>query len=337
MTEKIYRKVVVQQTGRDPHTALKIVEVAMGEPGPGELLVRNHYAGMNYTDLALMMGLTDAGQHPPFDFGAEAAGEVIAIGSGVTDFQPGDTVLTALPGNGYREYSRISQQFAMKIPGLKPEYVGLFISGAAAKIASETIAGIGSGQTVLVTVGCGSVGHYLVQLAKRAGNHVISTCHNETEAALLRELGVDRIIDRSQEDVAQVLRDEYYDGLQLVFEAFGGSILDAALEQAAPLAKVVLLETLQEHFRSAPPIHQINFYETVIRKSVKILGFTMGDYAASFVLEAGKMIDLYERGEIRSVIDGKSFSGIDSVPDALVHLMSGEGYGKTLVKLVEEA
>jgi len=337
VTEKTYRKVVVQQTGRDPHTALKIVEVPLGEPGSGELLVRNHYAGVNYTDLALMMGLTDAGQHAPFDFGAEAAGEVISVGRGVTGFQPGDAVLTALPGNGYREYSRISQHFAMKIPAMKPEYVGLFVSGAAAKIASETLAEIGSGQTVLVTVGCGSVGHYLVQLVKRAGNFVISTCRNETEAAVLRELGVDRVIDRSQEDVVQVLQTEYEDSLELVFEAFGGSILDAALKQAAPRSKYILLETLHEHFRSAEAIHQIDFYDVIIRKSVQILGFTMSDYAQSFVLEAGKMIDLYERGEIRSVVDDKLFTGIEAVPDALAHLMSGEGYGKTLVKLVDEA
>ncbi|MCA9913452.1 MAG: zinc-binding dehydrogenase [Anaerolineae bacterium] len=337
MTEQTYRKVVVQETARDPHSALKIVEVAMGEPGPGELLVRNYYAGVNYTDLALMMGLTDAGQHLPFDFGAEAIGEVVAIGSGITNFQRGDIVLTGLPGNGYREYSRISQGFAMKVPAMKPEYVGLFISGSAAKIASESLAEIGSGQTVLVTVGCGSVGHYLVQLARLAGNHVISTCHNETEATLLQELGVDRIIDRSQEDVTKVLQEEYENGLQVVFEAFGGSILDAALKQAAPLAKIVLLETLHEHFRSASAVHQVNFYEMVIRKSVKILGFTMSDYAQNFILEAGKMIDLYERGEIRSIIDDRLFSGLESVPDALAHLMSGEGYGKTLVQLVDEA
>ncbi len=333
MTPETYRKVVVQQTGRDPHEALKVVEVPLGRPGPGELLVRNHYAGVNYTDLAAMMGLTDDSQHTPFDFGAEAAGEVLAVGSGVTDFKPGDMVLTALQGNGYREYSRIAQQFALKVPAMKPEYVGLYISGSAAKIAVDTVAQIGSGQTVLVTVGIGAMGHYIVQLAKRAGNTVVTTCGNPDEAAILHELGADRVIVRSQEDAAAVIAAEYEDALNVVFEGFGGEILDAALQQAAPRATFVLLETLLEHFRGGDNLHQVDFYQTIIRKSARVLGFTMSDYAQHFVLEAAKMLDFYERGEIRTVLDRASFRGVDSVPDALTHLMSGKGYGKTLVHL----
>lgn len=335
MSQQTYRKVVVQQTGSDPHSALKVVDVPLGEPGAGELLVRNHYAGVNYTDLAAMMGITDDSQRTPFDFGVEAAGEVVAVGSGVTDFLPGDMVLTALRGNGYREYSRIAQQFALKIPAMKPEYVGLYISGSAAKIAVETIAEIGSGQTVLVTAGMASMGHYIVQLVKRAGNTVIATCGSPEEAAILQGLGADRVIDRSQEDLGQVLQSEYEDALDVVFEAFGGKILDDALQQAAPRSKYLLLETLDEHFRGGETMHQIDFYQTVIRKSVTLLGFTLQDYVQNFVLEASKMIDLYERGEIRTVLDAKQFNGIDSVADALAHLKSGKGYGKTLVSLVD--
>jgi len=335
MSRQTYRKVIVQQTGRDPHAALKVTEVPLGEPGAGELLVRNHYAGVNYTDLAAMMGITDDSQRVPFDFGVEAAGEVVAVGNGVTDFQPGDMVLTALRGNGYREYSRIAKQFALKIPAMKPEYVGLYISGSAAKIAVDVMAEIGSGQTALVTAGMASMGHYIVQLVKRAGNIVVATCGSAEEAAFLQELGADRVIDRSQEDFAQVLQTEYPDAFDVVFEAFGGKILDVALQQLAPRAKFLLLETLNEHFRSSDTVHQIDFYQTVIRKSATLMGFTMSDYAQTFVLEASKMIDLYERGEIRTVLDGANFQGIEAVPDALAHLMSGKGYGKTLVSLVK--
>src|SRR5690606_14559436 len=141
MYPETYKKVVVTQIGEDPHTCLSIQETKLSEPKAHDILVKNHYAGVNPTDIGRMMGLNPHGKLP-LDFGVEALGEVIAVGDRVEEFKVGDVVATALPGNGYREYTTIDRNFALKVPALDPKYVGLFISGVIAKIALDFVVDI---------------------------------------------------------------------------------------------------------------------------------------------------------------------------------------------------
>lgn len=75
-----------------------------------------------------------------------------------------------------------------------------------------------SSDTVLVTAAAGGTGHFAVQLAKRMGCHVVATCGGAAKVAALAELGADRIIDHTQEDVHAVLKKEYPKGVDLVYE-----------------------------------------------------------------------------------------------------------------------
>lgn len=335
MLPTTYKKVIVQQSGRDPHQALRIVETAMTPPSANEVLVRHHYAGINYPDIAMMMGRHSMGAKPPFDFGVEALSEVVAVGARVSGLAVGDIVLTGLPGNGYREYARIAANLALKVPALKADYLGLYNSGTAAKVLVDYVLEIQSGETIFVTGALASIGHYVVQLAKRAGNRVIGTCSNADEAAILRDLGIDYAINRSEESIPEVLAAEFSGKLDIVVEALGGSTFDAILPHVAPRARIVVMETLWEHFRNEHNIHHINLYDDLIKRSVRLIGFNFADYAQGFTIEATKLIDQFERGEIKTVIDPTVFRGLESIPTALDHLMTGAGRGKLLVKLVD--
>jgi NADPH-dependent curcumin reductase CurA len=282
-----------------------------------------------------MMGINPAARNVPFDFGIEALGEVVGVGSDVQDFVVGDIVLTAIPGNGYREYARISNRLALKVPAMKPEYLGLYISGAAAKVLVDHILNIQKGDIVMVTSALGSVGHYVVQLVKRLGHTVIGTCYNADEAHLLRDLNIDYAIVRSEENVAEVLASEFAGKLNVVVDALGGTVLEAVLEQTAPRARVVLIESLWQHLRRNMDSVHIDFYHLLIQRSVSLIGFNFGDYAQGFQFEALKLIDMHERGEITTVIDSREFIGINNVSNALTYLFTGMGRGKIIVKLVE--
>lgn len=332
MYPETYKKVVITQIGEDPHTCLSIQETKLSEPKAHDILVKNHYAGVNSTDIGRMMGLNPHGKLP-LDFGVEALGEVIAVGNRVEEFKVGDVVATALPGNGYREYTTIDRNFALKVPALDPKYVGLFISGAIAKIALDFVVDIQPNETVMVTSALGASGHFAVQLAKAQGCHVIGTCASAEEAAVLKQFNLDRIIIRDEEDTEQVLADEYHDMLNIVFDTMGGKLLDACIEHSAPRAKIIIAEALREHINHESVLHKIDFYHKVIRRSLSIIGFNLRDYANAIPSESLKLLDQMERGNLRSLVDPKNFSGIDSVPSAIAHLMGDHAQGKIVVKL----
>ena len=333
MLPESYKKLIVSKIGSNPHECLKIVEVPLKKLHAHEILVKNHFAGINAIDVGRMMGLDGWTQAPPFDFGIEALGEVVAVGDKVEEFKPGHQVVTALPGNGYSEYSIIDRNFTGKVPALNPKYVGVYISGAIAKIALEIVADMQANETVMVTSGLGASGHFAVQLAKIQGCHVVATCANDEEAELLQNLGTDRVINRSREDVYQVLQDEYHDMLNVVFDDRGGKILDACIEHTAPRARVVLIEALREHLYGESPQHNLDLYRKVIRRSVSLIGFNAGDYANAIPIESFKLLDKVEMGVIQSIVDPTNFEGLAAIPDAIQHLMGGTSQGKIVVKL----
>ncbi|MGJ3237215.1 MAG: zinc-binding dehydrogenase [Anaerolineae bacterium] len=326
-----YKKVRVKQRGADPHQQLVIVDVPMPMPRPYEIVVKNHYAGVNDTDVGRMMGLDDWSHPVPFDFGVEALGEVVAIGDKVRDYAVGDSVISALPGNGYGEYTVIDQNFVARVPALDPKYVGVFISGTTAKIALEFVANIQSTETVMVTGALSASGHFAVQLAKMQGCHVIGTCANAHEASILTHLGVDQVLDRSADDVAQVLTDEYHDMINVVFDVIGGPILAACIKNAAPRARIVLNAALhQQQNGHTPPA---DLYQRLIAHSIALVGFSLSDYANAVPIESLKLLDKLQLGILHSLVDPTEFSGIDTVPDAIAHMMSGASRGKVIVQL----
>lgn len=333
MLPETYKKMVVIQNGSNPSECLQIQETKLSKPNAHELLIRNHYAGVNSTDIGRMMGIDLWQQATPFDFGIEAIGEVIAVGDKVEDFTVGDTVASAFPGNGYREYTRIDRNFALKIPALDPKYVGLFISGVIAKIALDKVADIQGNEAVMVTSALGASGHFAAQLAKVQGCHVIGTCHDQEEAAILDRLGLDRIIIRSEEDATQVIADDYDEMINIVFDTMGGELLDTCIKHAAPRARVVIVEALREHVLGEETIHKVDFYRQIIRRSLSIIGFNLGDYANVIPVESLKLLDQLQLGVIQSLVDPNTFEGIERVPDALRHLMTGTSQGKVVVKL----
>lgn len=332
MLPETYKKIVVAKTGIDPETCLRIQEIKLAQPKAYEILVKNRYAGVNATDIGRMMGISHYGKLP-FDFGVESLGEVVAIGERVEEFKIGDSVVTALPGNGYREYTTIDRNFALKVPALHPKYVGLFISGTIAKIALDFVADIKPNETVMVTSALGASGHFAIQLAKSQGCYVVGTCATAKEAEILRQFDIDRIIIRDDEDVEDVLENEYHDMLNVVFDTMGGQTLDACIDHSAPRARIIIAEALREHVNQESDLHQIDFYHKVIRRSLSIIGFNLSDYANAIPIESLKLLDQMERGTLRSLVDPTEFIGIDSVIDGIKHLISGEAQGKIVIKL----
>jgi NADPH:quinone reductase-like Zn-dependent oxidoreductase len=184
---------------------LSYEEAPKPEPGPGELLVRVHAAGVNPVDWKIREGHYKRVLRfrLPIVLGWDVSGVVEAIGAGVTSFRPGDEVF-ARPdvkrGGTYAEYVAIRAADAAR----KPKSID-HVHAAAVPLAGLTAwqglfdkAGLRQGQRALVHAAAGGVGHFAVQLAKWKGAFVAGTASGRNEA-LVRSLGADQVVDYTRE------------------------------------------------------------------------------------------------------------------------------------------
>jgi NADPH2:quinone reductase len=213
----------------DHDTAPALTELPIPEPGDDEVQVHIKAAAVNGFDLAVASGLTkDYMEHRfPLVLGKDYAGEVSAIGSGVTDFAIGDrvfgTVTKPYLGDGsFGEYVTVPTSVGI---AKLPDDVS-FIDGAALGLAGAAAHGavsgasLEAGQTVLVVGATGGVGNQVVQLAKVAGARVIATAHTDEERGLVARLGSDETVDHTADLSAQV-RSIAPDGVDVVVHLAG--------------------------------------------------------------------------------------------------------------------
>ena len=334
MNSRTYKKLVAKNFSKDFNSAVKIVEEQIPEPADNQILIHNQYAGVNAGfDTLLCKGkIPYFSETPPIDLGVEAVGVVEAIGNKVTDFAVGDAVLTTQRGGGYREYQAVNAALADKVPEATPEVLSLMPTGVSALVALEQVGAMSSQETVMVTAAGGGTGHIAVQLAKLAGNHVIGTCGSEAKSKLLKELGCDRIINYRSENVADVLKQEYPQGIDLVFECIGKQMFDTCVDNLAVRGRLVVVGFISEYGKNLEPLSQPRIYHKLFWKAASIRGFLMPMYQEYIPEARDRLFDLFHTGQIKVAIDSTEFKGIESIPAAVNYLLGGKNCGKVVVK-----
>ncbi|MEH2067624.1 MAG: zinc-binding dehydrogenase [Nostoc sp.] len=333
MNPKTYKKLIAKQLNQDFKSAVEIVEIPISEPAASELLIQNKFAGINggFDTLLCRGEVPYINLMPPFDLGVEAVGEVIAMGENVKDFQIGDAVVTTVRG-GYREYQVIDANLAVKVRQATPELLTLMPTGVSALVALEQLGEMKSNEVVLVTAAAGGTGHIAVQLAKLAGNHVIGTCSSEAKAKLLRELGCDRTINYRTENLNQVLKQEYPNGINLIFECVGKDVFDTCVENLAVRGRLVVVGFISEYAKNREQITQPRIYHQLFWKAASVRGFLMPHYKEYMVEARDRLLNLFYTDKVKVAIDPTQFNGIESIPAAVEYLLSGQNCGKVVVR-----
>jgi NADPH:quinone reductase-like Zn-dependent oxidoreductase len=209
-TQPMMKAAVVHDYGGPE--VFKYEDVPRPEPTDDEVLVRVMAAGVNPVDAYVRRGmLAKRGLKPPLIIGYDIAGIVEKAGAKITKFKPGDAVYAYLPvsrGGGYAGFA-IAKEDEMS---LKPRNVD-FEKAAAVPLAATTAwqalidaAKLDKGQTVLIHGGSGGVGSFAVQIAKTRGAKVIATGSTANQD-LLKQLGVDQLIDYTTTKFEQVVKD----------------------------------------------------------------------------------------------------------------------------------
>ncbi|WP_418960657.1 NADP-dependent oxidoreductase [Streptomyces tritici] len=225
---------------------LKVVEAEKPVPGPAEVLVRVHAAGVNPTDAWHRSTGGLAGTGAPVRLGWDVSGVVEAVGLGVTLFRPGDEVFgmprQPLPAGTYAEYVvSPARHLTLKPAGLPhTEAAALPLAGLTAWQALVDTAGVRPGQRVLVHAAAGGVGHLAVQIAKARGAYVIGTA-SAAKHAFVRGLGADEVVDYRTTDFAETVRD-----VDVVVDAVGGAYGPRSLRTLRPGGLVVSLASPAE-------------------------------------------------------------------------------------------
>jgi NADPH2:quinone reductase len=215
-------------------------EVDVGEPGEGEVSVRQVAAGLNYIDVYHRIGLYP--QPLPFVPGVEGAGVVEAVGAGVTDVKPGDRVAYGGPVGGYAEQRLIDADRLVKLPeDISFETAAaMMLQGMTAHMLLRSVYEVKAGDTILVHAAAGGVGLILCQWANALGATVIGTVSTNEKAELVRAHGCHHPIVYTRNDFAdEVARITAGAKLPVVYDSVGKDTFLKSLDCLAPRGLMV--------------------------------------------------------------------------------------------------
>lgn len=220
---------------------LQLTEIEAPEPQPGQLLVEVAAIGVNFIDTYQRSGIYS--MQVPFTPGTEGAGEVVAVGEGVTGFAAGDRVAWAMVPGSYAERALVPADKAVRVPeGVDDRTAAAaLLQGLTAHYLVTSTHPVRTGETALVHAAAGGMGLLLTQLVKHLGGNVIGTVSTAEKEKLAREAGADEIIRYTEEDVAATVADLTDGrGVDVVYDGVGKTTFDASLASLRPRGLLAL-------------------------------------------------------------------------------------------------
>ena len=216
-------------------------EADITPPAPGEVHLRHSAIGLNFIDVYHRTGL-----YPlplPVTPGLEGAGEVVAVGPGVSEFAAGDRVAYAgAPPGAYATERVIPAHRLVAVPdGVSDrQAAALMLKGMTARYLLRKTYPVRQGDAILIHAAAGGVGQILCQWANYLGATVIGTVGSPEKAARVKQLGCHHTILYRQEDVAERVREiTGGTGVTVVYDSVGADTFDASLASLAPLGMMV--------------------------------------------------------------------------------------------------
>ncbi len=285
-------------------------DVPLPEAKPGQILIRVRASSINPVDWKAQLGYMRQWLQLPLILGWEAAGDVAALGEGVTGFAVGDAVY-AKPGPGsFAQYVAVSTETVAPKPK-SLDYQGAATLPVAALTAWQALfdyGGLQAGQKVLIQGAAGGVGHFSVQLAKWKGAYVVGTGSAENEA-FVRGLGADEYVNYRTTHFEDVVKDA-----DVVFDTVGGETLDRSYA-AAKQGGIVVTVAGQPNTEKAAA------------RGVRAMGFSATGKRA----ELDALTALVDAGRVKPTIS--AVYTLDQTAEALAKNREGHTRGKIVLEI----
>ena len=212
-------------------------------PGPGEIQVRIRARGVQYVDVLMLAGKYQFRPDPPFIPGGEAAGEVVSVGHDVTEFKPGDRVMSRHTLGACAELGNAKAALCDLVPqGMSLEAAGVFRGAYTTAYHALLQRGrLVAGETVLVHGAAGGIGIAAIQVAKAFGATVIATASGEAKRAACLEEGADHAIEYKGGFVDQVKELTGGRGVDIVYDPIGADVAEMSLRCLTWAGRLLIL------------------------------------------------------------------------------------------------
>lgn len=292
-------------------------------PAPDQAVVKIDAAGVNFIDIYFRTGLykTDL----PFTNGQEGAGVVTAVGSDVSDLQPGDRVAYAGVAGSYAEYAAVPAARLVKLPdGVDTRNAAaVMLQGMTVHYLTHSTFPLKPGHTALIHAAAGGVGLLLVQVAKMRGARVIGTCSTQEKAAKVREAGADEVILYTEQDFeTEVKRITDGEGVHVVYDPVGKTTWEGSLNCLRPRGMAVFfgnasgpvppveplaLTSRGSLFMTRPSLaHYAAKREELLERASDVLGWVS---SGKVNVNIGETFPLSEAGEAQRKLAARLTSG----------------------------
>lgn len=308
---------------------LQLCQRPVPDAGPGEVVIRLAFAGVNRPDALQRAGLYAPPPTASDLPGLEGAGEVVAVGADVADLKPGDQVCALLPGGGYAEYVATPAAHCLPVPA------GMSLEQAACL--PETFytvwsnvfmrGGLKKGETFLIHGGSSGIGTTAIQLAKQTGAKVVVTAGSAEKCEACLKLGADRAINYREEDFVEVLKAEGRP--DLILDMVGGSYIQRNINVLADDGRLVQIAFLQG------PKVELNLVQVMTRR-LTITGSTLrpqSDAAKARIAAElrEKVWPLLDAGDIKPVMDSRF--PLAQASDAHARMEKSDHIGKIVLAI----
>jgi NADPH2:quinone reductase len=217
-------------------------DIAVPAPGSGQIRVKQHACGVNFTDVYFRKGMYPPPGGLPFVLGSEAAGEVVDVGAGVTEFKRGDRVAYAAGPGCYTAERVLAADRAVKLPGdiSFEQAAAMMLKGLTVQYLLRRTFKVEKGMNVLMHAAAGGVGLILCQWANHLGANVIGTVGSKDKAELARANGCHHtILYRDEDFVGRVKEITGGKLCDVVYDGIGKDTFPASLDCIRPLGMFV--------------------------------------------------------------------------------------------------
>ncbi|MFD3401288.1 zinc-binding dehydrogenase [Kribbella sp. NPDC058693] len=257
-------RALVQAGLGGPQEMRLVTDAEVPVAGAGEVLVRVGAAGVNFADVSKSYGVFGGGPQPPYVAGFEAAGEILAVGAGVSEARLGEFVVGVGDG-AFAEYTVLAAPVPVPPGWSAQEALGMVVNWPTA-LAALTIGRVAAGETVVIHAAAGATGQAAVKIAKHYGATVIGTASPGKHEVVLA-LGADHVLDSRSDDLAADILG-MTGRVDLVLESGGN--LEASLAVAKRVTGRVVVTGL------AGGEAAITNWDLVYKHQVHVIGFNLG-------------------------------------------------------------